>query len=133
VKRRWWFLALFSPQVVAQPRIVSMVVDKYGNTCHNPSLTSEGNAVCPVPIPRIPKPANNQCPVCGTMAKAYLLPKAEKCYTFVSNMPTSSGWSGIDLPPCPPEWTLVSRPYTQNIACCEHCNNSFWQDAEVKP
>jgi hypothetical protein len=58
------------------------------------------------------KPANNQCPTCGTMAKAY--------YEIDPGGSICSDANGIS--PCK----------AQNLARCKHCNAAFWQDAESR-
>lgn len=77
------------------------------------------------------KPANNQCPMCGTMASPFILPPPEKCVTYVSNMPIANGQPFFTEPACPPETKLLFAPYRQNLTRCHHCNNAFWQDAEA--
>ena len=54
------------------------------------------------------KPANGECPVCGTMAEKY---EAALCANFVIG----------EIAPCD----------TKRLVDCAHCRNAFWQDAEV--
>jgi hypothetical protein len=121
MKRRNWWMALFAPQLVGQEQSTVMTqAEEY--------LASFDN-VMGQSIRRRLKPANNQCPVCGTMAKPFTVPKAEKCYHFVSNMP-SFRTPVTDIPACLPEWKLISISSAQNLVRCSHCSNSFVQDAE---
>jgi hypothetical protein len=61
-----------------------------------------------------PKPLNNQCPVCGTMAPARIDQKVRDA-------------SGMPLTIRIPGGGEVQRW----VARCAHCNAAFWQDAEV--
>jgi len=68
------------------------------------------------------KATNNQCPVCGKMAKPYERP------TFH----TSDGYVGIPNSNIVQEVNGRDVPYGQieRVARCTRCNASFWQDAK---
>ena len=66
------------------------------------------------------KPLNNQCPVCGTMARPYT---GKRAY--------SEPWCE-GAQPFPPTKEMLAEcqdPPRQRIVRCHRCNAAFWQDA----
>jgi len=105
---RRWLAALFAPQAVGQDLIIR-------------------------PVPRIPKPANGECPVCWTVEEKFA-PKLEEYYSV-----------STCLPPRLPKGIKPGETFTINSVCrspdkddlpkvrqvrCAHCSAAFWQDAE---
>jgi hypothetical protein len=81
---------------------------------HNVSLADESYIVSQRPA------LNNQCPVCGTMAKPY---SGKRAFTY----PFCEG--AQQLPPTKEMWEKCQDPPAQRIARCRHCNAAFWQNA----
>lgn len=90
------------------------------------------------------KPANNECPVCGTIAAPFKLPPRSikpTCPTMGDDMgiaPNPPMATGIDprkIFDCSlaePTSAFVSCKYTEKLVRCKFCNNAFWQTAERK-
>ena len=74
-----------------------------------------------IPLGNGHKPHNNQCPVCGTMAKPY---SGKRAYTE----PWCIG-SGHQFPPTKEMMAECEDPPRQRITRCLRCNAAFWQDA----
>ena len=70
------------------------------------------------------KPSNNQCPVCRTMAPAYVrdVSKMTGCG------PAECTPNGACFAVCRP-WTVNDLPASQMVRCF-HCNAAFWQDSQ---
>lgn len=69
-------------------------------------------------------PLNNQCPVCGTMAKPYF--RLLNYYAGMKNCKPDSKSSVFSLCDAPTERIGPMEQITR----CLRCNNAFWQDAE---
>ncbi len=125
MRRRWWFLRLFAPQVVGQQAtgiIMESVTNcMYGQDgrlvnsgCESKSRGPDGKWVQRPVAPHIAvklKPANNECPVCGTIAKPYL--REYEVLKFKSQ--------GLIF--------TVDEITKTDLTRCAHCSAAFWQDA----
>ena len=70
------------------------------------------------------KALNNQCPVCGTMAKPY---KANPpCGTFFDKQGNLKSYNSQVI--CGDDY----KTSPENLTRCLRCNAAFWQDSEVK-
>ena len=67
---------------------------------------------------------NNQCPVCGTMAKPY---SGKRAYSE----PWCEG-SGHQFPPTKEMLAQCEDLPRQRITRCLRCSAGFWQDSEAK-
>jgi len=80
----------------------------------------------PVPMSTIKplrgKPANGECPVCGTMAEKYLRSKKTECTGVYK--PSGNPWIAV----CETR-EVWDAPATRTVSCA-HCRCRFDQDAE---
>lgn len=110
MKRRYWWMAMFAPQAVAQQ--VKACVSKPATRC---------------------KPANNECPVCGTMAEEYTRQMQEDVGQDI-DYEAEKKWDA-ENPGKTKAWMFVrpARKYPvgprERLTRCKHCNAAFWQDA----
>jgi len=148
MKRRWWFLGLFAPQVVAQNGMQFM--GAYSNcqydgqtgrlltpSCEHKSRDRNGvwsDNPIPTRIPTGPRPANNECPVCGTMAAPYSIASVVKarngmgpCLGSPIGFADVNGISTIHANCVPSTEREIPK---SRMARCAHCSAAFWQDAE---
>jgi len=76
--------------------------------------------------PRIPRPKNGQCPVCGTMAKPYVIPTGPTiCDAIGAQAIFPNGNLRQSVKEC--NVRLLSRRID-----CAHCNTTFRQWADGK-
>jgi hypothetical protein len=71
------------------------------------------------------KPLNNECPVCGTMAKPY----ERKMIQHGSGINCRPSYPYSILEVCDRDEEFESLPI-QDCIRCVHCNAAFWRDAE---
>jgi len=98
MKRRSWWAALFFPAVAAQSL---------------PTISGTAGR----------KLANNECPVCWTMAPPYI----RSVEGLTGCGPAECTPNGSCFAVCRP-WTINDLPKSQQVRC-KHCNVAFWQDA----
>jgi len=121
MNRRNWWMALFAPQVVGQEKPNDGMPDPNKDmigflrwavkTLHVRIEIVEDKVL------RKRKPANNECPVCGMMAKP-LKAREVGMKNCVSAAPDSTV---IRCEPVYQKYEAITR--------CAHCNVAFWQDA----
>lgn len=68
------------------------------------------------------KPANGECPVCGTVAEKYIWQPDRFCSSSVIVNADGSLQDTCSPPPSMKRIVIVD---------CAHCRNAFYQDAEV--
>lgn len=107
MKRRSWWLALVAPQAAAQEKTHVMTrAEEY---------LASFDSVMGQSLRRRLKPANDQCPVCGTMAPA----RKDQTVRDKFGAPVT-----IRLPEGGGEVLCW-------ITRCTHCNAAFWQDSSA--
>ena len=131
---RKWFLNLIGLGAAGQTAIVNKsrlsteeqnpIMRDNVTVPYNPQLETHHpvyNAPAPMPsvMPKRTKPANGECPVCGTMAPPYILQSGEYMYYDAQ----LDAW--IDL--------SLAAHYRTRMISCSHCRVMFQQDAERTP
>lgn len=121
MKRRYWWMALFAPQAVAQENILE---EKKAAIRYLDRMAKD----------HFEPPVNNQCPVCGMMAKEFVRPTTTDSHLTIDRE-AEAKWAK-DHPGESKYWVTIIPPVPTpygpsfNLTRCKHCNAAFWQDAE---
>lgn len=117
-RRNWWqsLLALFGGMAQAQRTGIATAAPE-----SSVKLKGEWKS----------KPANGQCPVCGTMAAPYKRSDTLKDRQASSACAPATITNGTTFAVCG-SWTIDDIPRKKEVTC-SHCRVKFEQDAEPEP
>lgn len=89
-----------------------------------------GSALAQVSSSRLPHP-NNLCPVCGTVAPAYVRPTERDALGLGVCIANGDGHSQFVTSICVPPSETKKYGSDQNLTRCKNCNVAFWQSETV--